>query len=152
MLSQDEFESLINDPNKFITQDILWDDETNHYPSCKFRVDIESDIDYQIMINGHYNPLKKKLTYVIIHKPTGDRIYGLDLGQNHKNPDGKMVGTLHKHRWQVPYKDKIAYCPSDITAKLHEPVKVWHQFCQEAKIIHLGQMNPPPPFQSEILI
>lgn len=134
MLSQDEFELLINDPSKFIRGDISWENKTNHYPSCKFRVDIESNVDYQIMVNGEYNPLKQKLTYLILHKPSKKVIYRLDLGQNHRNPDGTMVGEVHKHRWQVPYEDRIAYYPPNIRAKASQPIKVWHQFCEEAKI------------------
>lgn len=152
MLSQDEFELLINDPDKFIKQDISWNDDTNHWPSCKFKVDIESDIDYQIMINGQYNPYKQKLTYLILHKPSSKVIYRLDLGQNHRNPDGKMVGEVHKHRWQFPYEDKFAYFPQDITAKVNDPVQVWSQFCKEANIIHSGKLNSPPPFQPDIFI
>ncbi len=154
MLSQDEFELLINDPSKFINGDILWNDDTNHYPSCKFRINIEADIDYQIMMIGTYNAQMERLSYTIIHKPSGKRIYGLDLGWevNHKNPDGKMLGEPHKHRWQVPYQDKIAYRPLDITAKASQPIEVWDQFCEEAKIKHLGNMNSPPLYQPDILI
>ena len=38
-----------------------------------------------------YSPTSGKLSYAIIHRIVG-RIYGLDLGADHRNPVGEVVG------------------------------------------------------------
>ena len=40
----------------------------------------------------------RTLTYALILKTAG-RIYGLDLGKDHHNPQCEQVGEKHKHRW-----------------------------------------------------
>ncbi|MGH8190537.1 MAG: DUF6978 family protein, partial [Rhodanobacteraceae bacterium] len=80
------------------------------------------------------------------------RIYGLDLGKDHHNPQCNQVGEKHKHRWTDQYRDKEAYEPRDITASATDPVTVWTQFCKEAKIAHHGQMMPPPPRSRELFL
>jgi hypothetical protein len=75
----------------------------------------------------------------------------LDIGTDHRNPKQKNmnVGKLHKHRWKNAYKDKFAYCPTDITAVPENiiaagyVVKVWEEFCAEAKITHDGRLEEP---------
>ncbi|MBD2635847.1 hypothetical protein H6G52_10805 [Limnothrix sp. FACHB-881] len=141
MLNQEEFEALINDPNKLIEGDITWKKERS--PWSGFKVNIISPSDYPIVLKGNYNPIIAKLTYAIIHCQVGC-IYRLDLGQEHRNPDGERIGETHKHRWYEPLRDKQAYVPPDITAPATDPIQVWQQFCQEAKVIHNGIMTPPP--------
>jgi hypothetical protein len=145
-LSQDEFEQIINDSTKRIEGDIKWLEDEDHSPAVEFRVEIQSDAGYPLFLKGRFNPLSEKLSYHIIHTGVG-RIYGLDLGQDHRNPDGNAVGEKHKHRWRELVRDKEAYVPSDITSPATSPELVWEQFCEEAKIIHEGKMLPPPPLQ-----
>ena len=64
-----------------------------------------------------------------VHRGAG-RVYGLDLGQDHHNPE--------------------AYPPGDITASLDDPVEVWRQFCGEARITHHGALEAPPAEQEEV--
>ena len=71
------------------------------------------------------------------------RIYGLDMGADHRNPDGKRVGNTHKHRWQEGFRDKEAYVPEDIEASWDHPAEVWNQFCTEAKLHHSGTFSHP---------
>ncbi|MBE9126039.1 MULTISPECIES: DUF6978 family protein [unclassified Coleofasciculus] len=151
MLSQDEFEELITDTNKRIEGDIRWLDDEDHSPAVEFRVEVVSDAGYPIFIKGSYNELAQKLSYVIIHRAAG-RIYGLDLGQDHRNPDGEQVGEKHKHRWDELYRDKKAYVPPDITAPITEPVTIWQQFCLESRITHNGIMQEPPPLQLDLFL
>lgn len=149
MLSQDEFEELIADTNKHIEGNITWIEDEDHSPAVEFRVEVVSDAGYPIFIKGSYNKLAQKLSYVLIHRAAG-RIYGLDLGQDHRNPDGEQVGEKHKHRWDEMYRDKKAYVPPDITAPITEPVMIWRQFCLESKITHNGIMQEPPPIQLDL--
>lgn len=149
MLPQDEFEEIINDDSKRVESDIVWDEDEDHSPAVEFRAEIISDAGYPLFVKGSYNPLTEKLTYALIHRGIG-RIYALDLGQDHRNPDGQMVGEKHKHRWNENVKDKAAYVPTDITAPATEPVNVWQQFCQEARITHNGEMRLPPPTQLDL--
>ncbi|MGH7928242.1 MAG: DUF6978 family protein [Candidatus Binatia bacterium] len=72
-------------------------------------------------------------------------MYGLDLGKDHHNPSCEYVGEKHKHCWSDVVRDKEAYVPADITMPASDPVGVWREFCQEAKINHLGVMRPLPP-------
>ncbi|WP_448573716.1 DUF6978 family protein [Trichothermofontia sp.] len=103
---------------------------------------MHSDLDnYQLSIRGTYNPIASKLSYHIICPPYS-RIYGLDYGADHRNPNGEFVGEKHKHRWSEIYRDKQAYIPRDITATRDDPLKVWQQFCKEAMLRHNGRMYP----------
>jgi hypothetical protein len=149
MLSQEEFDKIINDNSKGIEGDIVWDDDEDHSPSVEFRAELVSDAGYPLFVKGSYNPLTEKLTYALIHRGVG-RVYALDLGQDHRNPDGQLVGEKHKHRWDENVQDKEAYVPDDITAPATEPVNVWQQFCSEARITHNGEMKSPPPTQTDL--
>lgn len=140
MLTQEEFEELIADPSKSIEGDIIWAQARS--PWSGFRAEIISPAGYPLFLKGSYNPIIATLSYHIIHRTIG-RIYGLDLGKDHRNPDGQRIGEKHKHRWYEPLRDKQAYIPPDITALATEPEKVWEEFCQEAKLIHNGTMAPP---------
>lgn len=148
-MTGDEFQSLIKNTSKQINGDITWVENTGHSPTVEFRVQVDSAEGYPLFIKGSYNQLISALTYTLIHQSFG-RIYGLDLGKEHRNPDGKLVGEKHKHRWDEVFRDKQAYVPDDITESSDNPVGVWQQFCKEANIVHTGKMNKPPPSQLEI--
>ena len=124
MLLQPEFEELIADTTKQIEVNISWNEDEDHSPAVEFRVEVTSNAGYPLFVKGSYNVLTLKLTYALIHRAVG-RIYALDLGQDHRNPDGNLVGEKHKHRWDERYRDKKAYVPTDITAPVTDPVKVW---------------------------
>jgi hypothetical protein len=147
-MTQEEFEALIIDNTKKINHDITWGKDEDHSPSLEFQIQVDSDPSYPIILKGSYNPLSEALSYVLIHKKFG-RIYALDMGKEHRNPAGELVGEKHKHRWDEVLRDKKAYEPDDITASKNNPVAVWRQFCEEAKIIHNGTMQEPPPLQLE---
>jgi hypothetical protein len=149
MLSQEKFETLILDINKFVEGDIIWDKNKRNPPAFEFRVKIVSDESYPLIIKGWYNSFANKLSYAIIHLDFGHRIYGLDLGEDHENPDRVKIGRKHKHRWVNDYfndrfiGDRKAYVPDDITALANDPIGVWEQFCLESKITHNGIMQRP---------
>ena len=98
--------------------------------------------DTPLFVIGRYNSVVGTLTYALIHRAAG-RIYALDLGTDHHNPDCNRVGEKHKHRWTEGFRDKQAYVPEDITESWDRPVEVWGQFCAEARIRHTGRMDPP---------
>lgn len=148
-LSEEEFSAIINDASKRIDGDISWSDDEDHSPACEFQAPIESGAGYPLVIRGSYNPLAQALSYMLIHRGVG-RIYALDLGKEHRNPDGSFVGRKHKHRWTSAHRDRFAYVPDDITQPLANPVAVWHEFCAEAKITHEGVLAAPPAFQEEL--
>ena len=138
-MTQQEFESILSDDTKEISADIVWNQDTDHSQSREFRIDVESATGHPIFLNGWYNPLSGKLSYSIIHRSMG-RIYGLDLGADHRNPSGERVGEKHKHRWKDGSRDKWA---RDITEPWNRPVEVWEQFCDEARLRHSGTMSQP---------
>lgn len=136
------------DNSKQVTADITWTNDEDHSPSLEFRCDITSDNGWPLVLRGSYNELAGNLSYVVILSGVG-RIYALDIGKNHKNPDRTMVGEKHKHKWSEQQRDKNAYCPADITEPASDPVAVWGQFCAEFGIKHIGTMSAPSPVEPE---
>ena len=137
-----EFSAFIDDTSKRIDGDIEWGPDYDHSPSVEFGVPLLSDNGYPVVVHGSYNPEALALSYVLIYRGVG-RIYALDLGKQHRNPDGSMMGDTHKHAWNEPVRDRQAYEPRDITAGIGDPVEVWKQFCEEARIMHEGVLASP---------
>ena len=102
-----------------------------------------------MFVKGRYNAAAGTLNYALILKTEG-RIYALDLGTDHHNPQCDQVGEKHKHTWSERYRDKEAYVPTDVTASVSDPVAVWKEFCIEAGIQHNGRMNRAPAIQKEL--
>ena len=121
---------------------MVWTDDEDHSPAQEFRAHVESDSGYPLFVVGRYNSLAGTLSYALIHRALS-RIYALDLGSDHHNPDCHRVGEKHKHRWKDGYRDKQAYVPDDITATWDQPASVWMEFCREAKIEHDGVLRSP---------
>lgn len=148
-MNQGEYEALMSDTTKRIDRQIDWSIDEDHSPAVSFLVEINSEPAYPLYAKGYLNRAARKLTYVLIHRAEG-RIYGLDLGKAHRNPDGISVGEKHKHRWSERFGVKDAYVPADITETVDRPVEVWDQFCAEANLIHNGKMNLPPAEQLDM--
>lgn len=136
----------MEDESKIVDGDIAWRDDEDHSPTVEFVAPIASDAGYPLVVRGSYNRLAATLTFAIIHRGEG-RIYALDMGKRHHNPDCHFVGDKHKHRWTEALRDKGAYEPADITAPLTDVLMVWQQFCAEAHLRHDGHLLPPPPPQ-----
>ncbi|MYC80894.1 MAG: hypothetical protein F4X19_02225 [Acidobacteria bacterium] len=141
-ISQQEFEVILADDTKEIAQDLTWAEDEDHSPAREFRAAVASEHGYPLFVVGRYNYRSGTLSYALIHRRAG-RIYALDLGADHHNPDCNRLGEKHKHRWAEGFRDKQAYVPEDITQPWHQPIEVWDQFCAEARIRHTGTMNPP---------
>ena len=141
-INQGDFEDILADDSKEISGDISWRDDLGHSESQEFRAEVRSESGHSMFIHGRYTPLASKLSYTLVHKGEG-RIYGLDLGANHRNPDRVLVGRKHKHRWREGEGAKWAYVPEDITEPWCHPVEVWRQFCDEANLRHSGIMDQP---------
>ena len=142
MISQQEFEIILDDKTKQIVGNLTWTQSKDRSPALRIRADVTSQTGYQLFVAGLYNQFAGKLSYAIIAPGTG-RIYALDLGSDHRNPDGIRVGEKHKHRWREDFREKFAYVPIDITGPWDQPLEVWSQFCAEAKLEHSGIMHPP---------
>lgn len=141
-LSSKDFTSILANIKR-INTDILWEQSVTHPDALNFVVQVEAEAKLGLTLHGYYNPKLQKLSYVLVLDGIG-RIYGLDIGQGHKNPDGILIGAKHKHRWSAVYRNaKDAYVPADITASPSDPIAVWKQFCEEARIIHSGIMFTP---------
>ncbi len=141
-ITQEEFEAVLANDIKIILGDIVWRNDADNSLAKEFRSEIDTNSGHPLFIQGRYNPSAGKLSYSIILRGEG-RIYGLDLGADHRNPDGMRVGEKHKHSWRGGYRDKWAYDPRDITETWDRPVDVWRQFCVEAKLAHSGKMLQP---------
>lgn len=149
-MTQSEFEALLSDTTKAIDGDIVWREDEDHSPAVEFTMNVSTANGDPLRVYGNYRGILGRLNYVLLHS-NSNRIYALDLGQEHRNPDGRLVGEKHKHRWTEQHADKEAYVPDDITAPASDPVKVWEQFCKEANITHNGRMLAPPAVQFELL-
>jgi hypothetical protein len=145
-LTEAEFQAILADPTKRIEGNILWDEDEDHSPAVEFRAEIESDAGYPLFVRGSVNRMAGTLTFAVIHRGVG-RIYGLDMGKDHRNPNGQLVGETHKHRWTEQFQAKEAYVPPDINAPVTDPTAVWAQFCAEASIAHHGVLQHPPLVQ-----
>ena len=141
-MNTQEFETILADTTKRIERNISWERDAYNSPAVEFRTGVTSETGDALTVKGRYNPSAGKLSYVLIHS-SGGRIYGLDLGRDHRNPEGDLVGETHKHRWSQDSGDKKAYVPPDITESLDNPIGVWLQFCTEAGITHQGTMSYP---------
>ena len=141
-ISQQEIESILADASKQIVGDIVWTADVDHSPGREFRIQVQTNEEYPLFAMGRYNSFSGSLSYGFILRGTG-RVYALDLGKSHRNPDGARVGEKHKHRWRDGFRDKCAYVPDDITATWTCPLSVWEQFCSEAQLQHDGVMHTP---------
>lgn len=150
-LTDTEFEAILNDDSKRISGDIAWKEDEDHSPCVEFRAEVQSEAGWPLFVRGSYNPLIPTLSYAIILKTVG-RIYGLDMGKRHHNPQCSQLGETHKHRWTEQFRDKEAYEPDDITKPASDPAAVWAQFCSEANLTHEGTMTGPPPVQGELFL
>lgn len=148
-LTNIEFDTILKDVTKRIEGDINWSNDEDHSPAVEFRAEVHSDSGWPLFVRGSYNKFAETLTFALILKTVG-RIYGLDIGKDHRNPHGEKTGKKHKHSWSVEFRDKKAYVPTDITASIYEPVTLWEQFCGEACIQHYGKLNQLPPRQEEL--
>jgi hypothetical protein len=146
-----EFEALLSDATKRIEGDITWQADEDHSPCVDFQAEVRSDTGWPLFVRGSFNPLIPALSYNLILKSEG-RVYGLDLGKDHHNPQCQQVGERHKHRWTERFRDKEAYVPEDITAPASQPLDVWWQFCAEAGIEHQGRLLPPPPHTGDLFL
>ena len=141
-LSQQEYEGIINDTTKVIHDDIGWEG-TGNSPARHFTADIQSADGHPIFVKGWYNPSSGKLSYAIIHRSIG-RIYGLDMGADHVNPDGESVGEKHKNYWVPGRRDKWAYVPEDITEAWNHPSAVWAiNSAPRLNLQHTGTIQDP---------
>lgn len=148
-LTDVEFGAILEDGTKRIMGDVVWKEDEDRSPAWEFRVNVESTSGWPLFVKGRYNSAAATLTYALILKTAG-RIYALDLGKDHHNPECEHVGEKHKHCWSECDGDKRAYVPDDVRAPVSDPVTVWTEFCAEAGIRHEGLMQPPPGRQWEL--
>ena len=148
-LTDSEFASILGDEEKFIPDDIEWAKDEDHSPAWEFRAEVKSQQGWPLFVKGRYNRDAGTLTFALILRTAG-RIYGLDMGKDHRNPGREQVGDTHKHKWSEQYRDREAYVPTDVTALVSDALAVWVQFCTEARIQHVGTIRSPPPDQEEL--
>ena len=99
-LTDSEFAAILGDETKRIRGDVAWREDEDHSPAREFRVEVESAGGWPLFVQGRCSFVAGTLTYALILKTAG-RIYALDLGRDHHNPQCERVGEKHKHRWSV---------------------------------------------------
>ncbi len=90
-MNQGEYGALMFDTTKRIERDLTWTVDDSHPAAFSFRTEILSDADYPLIVKGYLNPNSRKLTFALVHRAQGC-IYRLDLGAEHPNLDGTLVG------------------------------------------------------------
>ena len=140
-LTDAEYEAIMNNETKRIRDEIDWKEDEDHSPAREFRATVYSDRGWPLEVHGRFNRQAKTLNYTLVLKSSG-RIYGLDLGRDHHNPDCNQVGETHLHEWSERYQDKKASVPDYVcAADVSDPVAVWKKFCANARINHEGVMK-----------
>ncbi len=129
---------------KSITEEIKWQRDQDHSLGWEFRVECIVESDKFIVAGSCCRPAGV-VSFTILHRTHG-RIYGLDLGKEHRNGDGTLVGEKHKHRPQ-DNDPNFAYEPTDITADAEDLELLWKQFCKEANIVHTEQFFIPDEYE-----
>lgn len=158
-MTQADFETFLNDPTKSIgDHPPRWTAKPNHPALLFFHADFLGESAEDMFLEGSWNRKKGTVSFTICHRGTrsrhgrmGQRVYSLDLGVEHPNPDKTVCGSPHKHRWKEDLRlygfpgcpepcwgDEEAYVPTDITATVADPAGLWREFCAEAGIIHTG--------------
>ena len=140
--NESDVAAIIADQSKVIVDNIVWRLQPTITPASKFRAPISCAEDPPLLMEGFFNPMSGKLSFSMILQGQG-RIYGLDLGREHRNVGDEKVGETHKVRWTVSDRDRLAFVPKDISAHWSDPVAVWQQFCLEANLRHTGRMIAP---------
>lgn len=141
---RDEFNAILADPSKSVVGDITWRPSDSDPAARTFRVTVAADGAYPLFVQGWFSPRRGKLSFSLICDREGvGRIYGLDIGASHRNPDDSIAGDPHKNYWKEGEGDNWAYEPQDISAPWDAPVLAWSEFCAEAHIRFFGIMQPP---------
>ena len=142
-LSDAEFEAILSDRTKQIVGDIRWIPDADHLPGMMFAAPIDSARRWPLIMHGSWYPQHQTLYLNVSLTGTG-AILRLCVGfSGHRNPEGTLLGPVHKHRWTARFRDEYAYEPDDITAHWDELAILWQQFCEEVGIVHLGTLFQP---------
>lgn len=136
-----DFQAILRDTSKRVEGNLSWSRPQPGTPWVKFRANIASEAGYPLQVEGSHNPLAEKTTFTVLYAGKG-RIYALDLGGAHKQPDGEMLEGTHKHRLADDGQLE-AYVPLDITADPTDPVLAWDEFCAEFNLAHQGELLAP---------
>lgn len=142
LFSEIDVQAIVDNTQKVIEGDIHWQPHATALPAAEFIAEVNWDGPFQLMLAGWFNSVSHKLSFALIVRGAG-RVYGLDIGRSHTNPQGESVGEVHKHRWTAVHGDRWAYVPADITADWSAPIIAWREFCVEANIRHMGTMVAP---------
>jgi hypothetical protein len=142
-----EFAAFLAAP-KVAEGDVSWTWETNHVGTAKLSAPVPLRWGERLLeIRGTFNSFKGAMSFAVLLRGNGEnrRIYGLcHGGDRHRNPDCRMIGPLHKHRWCEKHADREAYVPGDILKPPTDLAGVWQEFCAEALIQHAGAFHLPP--------
>lgn len=109
-LTDADFASILEDETKRIPDDVIWREDEDHSPAMEFRVDVESENGWPLLVKGRCNRAAGTLNYALILRTAG-RIYALDLGKgtttrgasrSEKNTsiDGRSGTETRKHTYR----------------------------------------------------
>lgn len=145
-LTGDQADEVMARPKRLVGS-IRWVETFGHHDLYEFRAQIDMDPPARIFLQGSANQRIGTFSFVVVCNDT--RIRALDIGKNHRNPDGQRVGDKHKHRWTDEHVDRDAYVPQDITTGAPIDV-VFREFLTECNIEFDGVFPRPPVAQARL--
>jgi hypothetical protein len=110
-------------------------------PYFKARADVDGVDGVELAVEFTWNPRCNKASACFFAKhvrPIWSRLYGIDTGEDHHNPDCAMTGDPHRHNmWSIKHGARFAAGAADLAGKSRD--EVFEAFLHECGI----QVQPP---------
>ena len=111
----------------------------------KARGDVAGVEGFDLAVEVTWNPRSDKASaclFVKHVKPLWSRIYGVDLGEDHHNPDCQLTGDPHRHdKWSVKYGVKFGSAAPDLVGR--SVPEMFGMFLEECGIEMPGTLVMP---------
>jgi hypothetical protein len=112
----------------------------------KARGEVQSQTGFELFVEVTWSPKATKASacfFVKRVKPLWSRVFGIDLGDDHHNPDCVMTGDPHRHnRWSVKHGARYGTPAPDLQGKTVP--EMFDVFLRECKIQMAGAIVMPP--------
>jgi hypothetical protein len=111
----------------------------------KARGEVQSQTGFELAVEVTWSSRTQKSSaclFVKRVKPLWSRIFGIDLGDDHHNPDCVMTGDPHRHnQWTVRHGSRFASPAPDLRGK--GVSEMFSAFLRECKIDMIGTLAMP---------
>jgi len=111
----------------------------------KARGEVANSVGFDLALEVTWSPKTGKASLCLFArrvKPGWSRLYGIDLGDDHHNPDCNNTGDPHRHnRWSVTYGDRFGSGAPDLKGK--SVPEAFDIFVSECNISVRGALTMP---------